>query len=161
MWMPTHAAVATSSVSPTPRMDSHAKISCQCGTVSLEAPHPNPMTVYVCHCLECRKQSASAFGISVLFPTESIWPLPPQLEDNVGVWTRPSDAGNSIECYFCKTCGVRLFHRCILPDGRVRPTLTVKGGTIEGFTLGEATHIWTRSALVPVPEGSFPREPSE
>ena len=38
---------------------------CQCGEVRYEltgAPHK----LYICHCRECQKQSASAFGISVV-----------------------------------------------------------------------------------------------
>ena len=38
---------------------------CQCGEVRYEIAGA-PREVYVCHCLECRKQSASAFGISVM-----------------------------------------------------------------------------------------------
>ena len=142
-------------------MASNARVRCQCGTIAFETSRPEPIAVYVCHCLECRRQSASAFGISAVFPAEGIWPLPDYLQPSLGVWTRPSDAGNTIQCYFCKVCGVRLFHRCVLPDGQARPTVNVKGGTIEGFTLRDATHIWTRSALVPVPEGSYPMEPDE
>lgn len=139
----------------------NARIQCQCGTISLRASLPKPKAVYVCHCLECRKQSGSAFGTSAIFPAEGMWPLPADVEANIGVWSRPSDAGNTIECYFCRVCGARIFHRGILPGGQPRPTLTVKGGTIDGFTLQDAVHIWTRSAIVPVPEGSFLQEPDD
>lgn len=32
--------------------------------------------------------------------------------------------------------------------------VSVKGGCIDGLDWGTATHIWTRSAMVPIPEGS-------
>ena len=38
---------------------------CQCGFVRYEL-RSSPLELYVCHCAECRKQSASAFGISVI-----------------------------------------------------------------------------------------------
>lgn len=137
------------------------KISCQCGTVSFHASAPAPERIYICHCLECRKQSASAFGTSALFPAKGIWPLPEHIQTHLSVWTRPTDAGNTTECYFCKTCGVRLFHRGILPDGQPKRTLTVKAGCLEDVSLNEARHIWTRSALVPVPEDSDTTEPTK
>lgn len=72
----------------------------------------------------------------------------------LGLWTRPTDSGNTLECYFCKTCGVRILHRSILPDGTPKETLSVKGGCVEGLTWEGVKHIYTRSARVPVPEGS-------
>ena len=38
---------------------------CQCGAVRYEI-RGEPLSLYVCHCRECQKQSASAFGISVI-----------------------------------------------------------------------------------------------
>ncbi len=38
---------------------------CQCGAVRYEV-QGTPHEIYVCHCRECRKQSSSAFGISVM-----------------------------------------------------------------------------------------------
>ena len=43
---------------------------CQCGAVRYEVS-AEPLEVYVCHCRECRRQSASAFGISVIVPAEA------------------------------------------------------------------------------------------
>ncbi|KAI9150134.1 hypothetical protein HJFPF1_09889 [Paramyrothecium foliicola] len=141
-------------------MATNPLITCQCGTVSLRASRPEPLDVYACHCLECRKQSSSAFGVSAIFPAEGLWPLSEQVQQHLSKWTRPTDSGNTLECYFCKTCGVRIFHRSILPDGNPKPTLSVKGGCLEGLTLDNAKHIFVRSALVPVPEGSDPGSPT-
>ena len=38
---------------------------CQCAAVRYEITG-RPVALYVCHCKECRKQSASAFGISLI-----------------------------------------------------------------------------------------------
>ena len=38
---------------------------CQCGSVAY-AISTDPLAIYVCHCRECQKQSASAFGISLM-----------------------------------------------------------------------------------------------
>jgi hypothetical protein len=37
---------------------------CQCGAVQHES-FSEPLALFVCHCAECRKQSASAFGMSL------------------------------------------------------------------------------------------------
>ena len=130
------------------------KIECQCGTVSFRASRRKPLEVYICHCTECQKQSASAFGSSYIFPAEGMWPLPQSMSQHVGVWRRRTDSGNILECCFCKCCGVRVVHRAILPNGQPKPTVTVKAGCVEGFNLDGAKHIFTRSAVVSVPEGS-------
>jgi hypothetical protein len=142
-----------------PNSSGNPKITCQCGTISLTASLPEPLSKYVCHCTECQKQSASAFGISAIFPSEGMWPFPEHLQRHIGMWARKSDSGNTVECYFCKECGVRILHRVIFKDGTPRPSLAVKGGCVEGLNLEGARHIYTRSALVPVPEGSEPGAP--
>lgn len=40
---------------------------CQCGSVRYEFAG-EPLALYVCHCIECRRQSASAFGMSLAVP---------------------------------------------------------------------------------------------
>ena len=75
------------------------------------------------------------------------------------MWSRISDKGTTLECYFCKICGVRVLHRPLRADGTPKQTLTVKGGALEEFSLEGARHIWTKSAVVPVPEGSWLESP--
>ncbi|KAF4417072.1 glutathione-dependent formaldehyde-activating enzyme [Fusarium acutatum] len=135
------------------------KIECQCGAVQITASRPQPLSVYCCHCTECQKQSASAFGTSAIFPDDGMWPLSEDVLSKLGVWKRPTDEGNTLECYFCKTCGVRVLHRSVLPDGQGKPYLSVKGGCVEGLSWENAKHIYTRSARVPVPEGSYQTVP--
>lgn len=129
-------------------------VRCQCGAISFRTVLPKPLSVHICHCLECQKQSSSAFGVSAVFPVEGMLPFPESIRPHVGMWTRKTDSGRTMECYFCKTCGVRVLHRVVLPDGTSKPTCNVKGGCLENMTLKDATHIYTRSARVPVPEGS-------
>jgi hypothetical protein len=136
-------------------------VKCQCGNVRFTTSLPKPISVYHCHCTECRKQSASAYGTSAIFPADGLFPLSQDLEAKLGMWTRATDQGNTTDCYFCKVCGVRLFHRIRGKDGRERPTVSIKGGLVEGLEWKNAAHIWTRSAVVPIPPGveSYEREP--
>ncbi|KAK4246827.1 Mss4-like protein [Corynascus novoguineensis] len=129
------------------------EVICQCETVQFRTPAPAPLAVYHCHCTECRKQSSSAFGTSAIFPAAGLFPLPADLAAQLGVWTRPTDQGNTMDCYFCKACGSRVMHRIRNPDGTERETVSIKGGLVQGLDWKGASHIYTRSAVVPIPEG--------
>ncbi len=129
---------------------------CQCGAVRYRID-PGPSTLYVCHCAECRKQSASAFGISVQVERAALT----LLSGSPAVWTRPTDSGTTLDCRFCPTCGSRVWHE-YGPDS---PRITVKGGSLDDPPdIGRAIHIWTKRKLagVVIPEGAqqFPAEPA-
>jgi hypothetical protein len=128
------------------------KVECQCGAVSFNTPTPKPIGVFHCHCSHCRKQSASAFGTSAVFPANGLFPLSRQLEEKLKVWTRPAKEGRTMDCYFCKGCGVRVMHRIREADGRERPTVSVRGGIIEGLDWGIGEHIYVEDAVVPLPD---------
>lgn len=127
---------------------------CQCGAVRY-AVAAEPVAVYVCHCRECQKQSASAFGISVELPMGVL-----RLEQGeIGTWTRAADSGRLLECMFCTRCGSRLWHA-----SAGLGTISVKGGSLDRPPdLSSAIHIWTSRKLagVIIPEGcrQFPEEP--
>ena len=65
----------------------------------------------------------------------------------MGVWTRQTDSGGTMDCYFCKVCGTRVAH--VRRGGKA---VSVKGGCIEGLDWEGAKHIFVRSAVVPIPE---------
>jgi hypothetical protein len=127
---------------------------CQCGAVRYEVS-AEPLEVYVCHCRECRKQSASAFGISVIAPADAF----ALTQGRMKRWTRPTDSGGVLECMFCTECGSRICHAS---PGEA--TLSVKGGSLdEPVDVTHAMHIWTTRKLpgVLIPDGAvqFPGEP--
>jgi hypothetical protein len=145
--------------------------SCQCHAISFKTPLPKPLALYICHCLECRHQSSSAFGCSAMFPK---FPLPneemlssyscvlslvillqtiyiikflcPRRFGLVADMTanrnrRPTDSGNLLNCYFCKKCGSRIMH---VSEGK--DIVSIKGGCIEGLDWANAVHIWCKRA---------------
>lgn len=128
---------------------------CQCGAVRYEHGG-TPTALYVCHCRECQKQSASAFGISVevtRFGLRITQGIP-------SFWTRDTDSGKRLRCAFCPDCGSRLWHE---PESGA-DWLTLKGGSLDQPPdLSRAIHIWTARKLpgVVIPEGAqqFPEEP--
>ena len=130
---------------------------CQCGTVRYEITGP-PVGLYVCHCLECRRQSASAFGISVIVGRKDFHLTKGETKS----WSRSTDSGRTLHCHFCAACGSRLFHAGALE----RETISVKGGSLDQtLDLGEAIHIWTRrklpGVLIPEHAAQFPGEPDD
>ncbi|KAM0753430.1 hypothetical protein T439DRAFT_322335 [Meredithblackwellia eburnea MCA 4105] len=142
---------------------------CQCGKASFE--FSDIQATYICHCLECRAQSASAFGCSAIVPLPSPTPnpqlnfpfcyLPETIKDEVSVYVRDTDSGGRLHCCFCRGCGSRLVH--FREGGK---TMSVKGGTIREFDWKSAwkgNHIWTKSAVVDIPVGAktWPGEPDD
>lgn len=128
---------------------------CQCGTVRYEITG-EPVALYVCHCRECQRQSASAFGISVIVRRPDFRVT----RGKAKVWSRATDSGGRLACAFCPVCGSRLWHQS---EG-ASDTISVKGGSLDqAVDLRPAVHIWTSRQLsgVVIPEtaAQFPGEP--
>ncbi|KAK5992890.1 hypothetical protein PT974_06313 [Cladobotryum mycophilum] len=121
---------------------------CQCGAVTFKTPLPEPLALYICHCNECKRQTGSAFGTSAIFPQ---FKLPDT--DLLSCYKRPTASGDSLYCYFCRNCGTRLIHTTPFKN-KTKQVVSVKGGCIEGLDWEKAIHLWTKTAMVPIPEGS-------
>lgn len=145
-------------------------VRCQCGTVSFKTPSDKPKALYHCHCTQCRKQSASAFGTSAVFTSEGLIPFSEELEEKLEVYNRSSEeqhnkqdpeasggevtdsAGASVDCYFCKKCGVRVMHRRRDANRYEGGVVMIKGGCVEGLDWTGGVHIFTKHAVWPIPE---------
>ena len=128
---------------------------CQCGAVRYALVAP-PKRIYVCHCTECRRQSSSAFGISVIADAGSFH----LVEGAATCWPRPTSGGGWLDCYFCAACGSRLWHQ-----GRGEAVISIKGGSLDDpIDIGDVPHIWTRSKLpgviIPDHVAQAPEEPA-
>ncbi len=124
---------------------------CQCGRVRYAITAP-PTELCVCHCLECRKQSSSAFGISLFVPRAALRVT----RGTFKTWNRATDSGRTLACAFCADCGSRLWHERV---GEKDPTeiISVKAGSLdEAVDLSKASHYWTKRKLpgVVIPKGS-------
>src|SRR5215470_11320 len=129
---------------------------CQCGFLRYELRAPS-VKVYICHCTECRKQSASAFGISVIANSSSF----ALTRGTPNRWSRRTDSGRSMSCYFCPICGSRVWHG----DAAQQARISIKGGSLdEPVDVAAAVHIWTTRKLqgIAIPElaEQHAREPS-
>jgi len=119
---------------------------CQCGAVRYEIA-AEALKGYACHCRECQKQSASAFGVSIPVFEEDF-----TITGDTRVWSRPTDSGGVTDCHFCPKCGTRLYH-----SGREgRAWVTVKGGSLDDpAAVDFLAHIWTKRGVpwIELPEG--------
>jgi hypothetical protein len=111
---------------------------CQCGAVRFEV-ELDPVRGYACHCLECQKQSASAFAISVPAPVTSL-----RVTGATAVYKRKTDSGAETACHFCTACGTRLYHQ----SDRSPDSVTIKGGALDDAAAIELVgHIWLKRKL--------------
>jgi hypothetical protein len=121
---------------------------CQCRAVRY-AIDAAPLALYVCHCTECQKQSASAFALSLPVPREALRITHGEPRE----WVRHTDSGRVMSCMFCAVCGTRLYHN---PHSNPQVTV-VKPGTLDDTSWFDPVgHIWTRSAQpwVDIPAGT-------
>ena len=121
---------------------------CQCGAVRYEIAGPI-IERYVCHCRECQKQSASAFGISIHVRSVDVR----LTQGTLLRWSRATDSGGTLHCFFCSACGTRVWHG----DKDREDDISVKGGSLdEPVDIGGAIHIWTILKLpgVIIPDGA-------
>jgi hypothetical protein len=129
---------------------------CQCGEVRYQS-EGEPLGLYACHCRECQKLSVSAFSLSLQVPRAGLRLIQGQPKS----WTRATDSGQTLICYFCPTCGSRVWHDA----PHEAETITIKAGSLdEPVDFSRAIHIWTSRSLLGVfiPEGAerWPEEPA-
>jgi len=78
--------------------------SCRCGrlkaTVSGE-----PVRVSVCHCLNCKKRSGSAFAVQARWPKTQA-----KIEGSSKTFVIAGDSGNPATFHFCPECGSDVFY---------------------------------------------------
>jgi hypothetical protein len=111
---------------------------CACGAVRYRLTS-EPLFTHCCHCLNCQRQTGSAFVINLLVEADRVKLLggAPQ---PVGV---PRDDGSKQTIFRCPTCQVAVFSQYTHPGVRF-----VRGGTLDdpsGIT--PDVHIFTRSKL--------------
>jgi len=110
---------------------------CACGAVRY-ALTTAPMFVHCCHCLDCQRQTGSAFVLNALIETDRI----EMLAGEPGPVRLPTDSGRVHDVYRCGSCQTALWS-----DYGGRPALRfVRVGTLDTpSALPPDVHIFTRS----------------
>jgi len=131
--------------------------SCQCGEIRYESAG-EPLALYVCHCRECQKQSASAFGIS-LRVTRAGFRVTQGMPN---YWSRITDSGRTLKCAFCSTCGSRVWHEFEPASDMI----SIKAGSLDQpIDVSNAIHLWVSRKFpgIIIPDGTkqCSKEPSQ
>jgi hypothetical protein len=107
-----------------------------------------PMFVHCCHCLDCQRQTGSAFVLNALIETARVQVLaatPARSE-------MPTDSGRPHGIYRCPTCGVAVWSEY----GGLGSLRFVRVGTLDDpRALAPDVHIYTRTRQpwVALPDG--------
>jgi hypothetical protein len=120
---------------------------CSCGAVRYRLA-TDPLFVHCCHCLNCQRQTGSAFVINLLIEADRIELLAGEPEP-VEV---PRGRTQTQRIFRCPNCQVAVFSR--YTSAKVR---FVRGGTLDDPSSVEPdVHIYTRSKLpwVVLPEAT-------
>src|SRR5262245_28010219 len=126
-------------------MAGHLEGGCSCGTVRYRLTS-DPLFVHCCHCLNCQRQTGTAFVVNLLIETD-------RLELVAGepvVVDVPRDDGSVQRVFRCPTCQVAVFSQ--YTSDKVR---FVRAGTLdEPRSVRPDVHIFTRSKVdwVTIPE---------
>jgi hypothetical protein len=80
------------------------RASCRCGQLKATV-EGDPVRVSVCHCLDCKKRSGSAFAVQARWPLDQF-----ESEGTSKVWKHHADSGNEISHHFCPECGSSLHY---------------------------------------------------
>ena len=120
---------------------------CACGALRYRLTS-EPLFVHCCHCLNCQRQTGSAFVINLLIEADRV---------EVGAGEAqpvdvPRDGDRAQRIFRCPRCRVALFSEYGRPEVRF-----VRGGTLDDPTdIAPDVHIYTRSKVgwVTLPEGT-------
>jgi hypothetical protein len=120
---------------------------CACGAVRYRLASA-PLFVHCCHCLNCQRQTGSAFVVNLLIEADRVEVLAgtPQRVDV------PRDDGSVQPIFRCPRCQVALFSEYGAPGVRF-----VRGGTLDDPSdVTPDVHIYTRSKVgwVSLPAGT-------
>lgn len=107
--------------------------SCQCGAIRYTVSGPLP-AAYACHCGECKKQSASAFSLSIAVEWSQV-----SASGALAMHETIAFSGARKLACFCPQCGTRMWHRPS-PDS---DWITLKVGTLDdAATISPRGHLW-------------------
>jgi hypothetical protein len=111
---------------------------CACGAVRYRLTS-EPLFTHCCHCLNCQRQTGSAFVVNLLIEADRVELLgvEPQRVD------APRDDGSSQRIFRCPTCQVAVYSEYGPPEVRF-----VRAGTLdEPRDVRPDVHIFTRSKV--------------
>jgi hypothetical protein len=111
---------------------------CACGAVRYRLTS-EPLFVHCCHCLNCQRQTGSAFVINILIEADRVQLLAGEPQ-SVAV---PREGGKKQQIWRCPTCQTAVYSEYTRRDIRF-----VRAGTLDDpAAVAPDVHIYTRSKL--------------
>ncbi len=110
--------------------------SCRCGHLKAEVTG-DPVRVSVCHCLDCKRRSGSAFAAQARWPEEQV-----RISGKSKTWSHLADSGNRLTHHFCPECGSNVHYRIANKfDGLIAIPI---GAFDDPFTLSPRFSVWEK-----------------
>jgi hypothetical protein len=78
--------------------------SCRCGQLRATVTG-EPVRVSVCHCLNCKKRSGSAFAVQARWPSAQV-----EIDGDSKTFVKVADSGNRATFHFCPECGSDVYY---------------------------------------------------
>ena len=119
---------------------------CSCGAVRYRLTS-EPMFVHCCHCLDCQRQTGSAFVLNALIETSRV----ELLSGDPRAVRMPTDSGLPHDIYRCPDCQIAVWSTY---GGRTYQRFVRVGTLDDPHALKPDVHIFTRSKVpwVKLPE---------
>jgi len=110
------------------------KGSCACGEVKYTITD-KPLFTQACHCKDCKKSTGSSFVIhTMIFEDDLI------VKGEVSSTELPSGSGKGYRAYFCVNCGVYLYCKYKVSEGR----FAVRTATLDN-PISPQAHIFVKN----------------
>ena len=110
--------------------------SCRCGQLKATVTG-EPVRVSVCHCLDCKKRSGSAFAVQARWPVDRF-----TTDGESRTWSHHADSGNRISHHFCPICGSTLHY---VIEGKFDGLVAIPLGAFEDpCLLSPKFSVWER-----------------
>ena len=91
----------------------------------------------VCHCLDCKKRSGSAFAVQARWPAEQV-----AIEGRSKSWVNIADSGNRIIFHFCPDCGSDVHYEI---EGKFDGLVAIPLGTFDDpYAVSPEFSVWEK-----------------
>lgn len=89
------------------------RAECNCGQLHAMCTG-EPDRVSVCHCLNCKRRTGSAFAWNASFPAEAVKPV-----GDFRSFSRKTDTGRTNTYHFCPDCGSTVYYNVEMRPGMI------------------------------------------
>src|SRR5690349_14998170 len=96
--------------------------SCRCGKLRATVTG-EPVRVSICHCLNCKKRSGSAFAFQARWPKAQV-----AIDGDSRSFVKAGDSGNPATFHFCPECGSDVYYEI---EGKFDDLIAIPVGTVE------------------------------